>query len=87
MSVTQSACRPTPCNRVENESAKKPNVECRWDGEVRLRKHGLIKSHQKLIDKYQTNEKGIQNTWPNVRLNCSEAERFSADFMALVPAI
>ena len=71
----------------EDESAKKPNVECRWDGEVRLRKHGLIKSHQKLIDKYQTNEKGIQNTWPNVRLNCSEAERFSADFLALVPAI
>lgn len=70
----------------DDESAKKPNIECRWDGEVRLRKHGLIKSGQKLIDKYRVNEKGIQDAWPGVRGKCSEAERFSKDFLALVPA-
>ena len=67
-------------------SAMKADIECRWDGEVRLRKYGLIKSGQKLIDKYRANEKGIQDAWPSVRDKCSEAERFSTDFLALVPA-
>ena len=69
----------------EDASMKKPNIECRWDGEVRLRKYGLIKSGQKLIDKYRANEIGIQDAWPSVRQKCSEAERFSLDFLALVP--
>jgi hypothetical protein len=67
-------------------SAVKAEIECRWDGEVRLRKYGLIKSGQKLIDKYRANEKGIQDAWPSVRGKCSEAERFSTEFLALVPA-
>lgn len=33
----------------EDSSARQMNVECRWDGEVRLKKYGLIKSGQKLI--------------------------------------
>ena len=70
----------------DDESAKKPNIECRWDGEVRLRKHGLIKSGQKLIDKYRANENAIQEAWPSVREKCTEARRFSTDFMALIPA-
>lgn len=70
----------------DDASAKKADVECRWDGEVRLRKYGLIKSGQKLIDEYAANEKGIQNAWHVVRQRCSEAERFSKDFLSLVPA-
>ena len=67
-------------------SATKADVECRWDGGVRLRKYGLIKSGQKLIDKYRAQEDGIRDAWPNVREKCSEAERFSREFIALVPA-
>jgi len=66
--------------------AQKANIECRWDGEVRLRKYGLIKSGQKLIDEYRGNEKGIRDAWPQVRGKCGEAERFSQEFLALVPA-
>lgn len=69
-----------------DEFMKKPGVECRWDGEVRLRQHGLVKGKQKLIDKYRDNEKCIEDRWPSVRQNCSEAERFSKSFLALVPA-
>ena len=95
-SVPPGAVLCTPSKNIEtwvlvalfpnDESAKKPNIECRWDGEVRLRKHGLIKSGQKLIDEYRGNEKSIQDAWPSVRQKCSEAERFSKDFLALVPA-
>jgi hypothetical protein len=69
-----------------DESAKKSNIECRWDGEVRLRKYGLIRSGQKLVDEYEANEDGIRAAWPGVRGKCSEAERFSQEFLALVPA-
>jgi len=70
----------------ENEQATKPNVECRWGLELQLRKHGLMKGRKKLIDAYEANEKRFQAAWPSVRQKCSEAERFSADFLALVPA-
>lgn len=70
----------------ENAQATKPNIECRWGLEVQLRKYGLMKGEKKLIDKYKANERGIQDAWPNVREKCSEAERFSTDFLVLVPA-
>lgn len=69
-----------------NEQARKANIECRWGLEVQLRKHGLMKGEKKLIDKYRANEEGIEDAWPSVRHKCSEAERFSTDFLALVPA-
>jgi hypothetical protein len=69
-----------------NGQAKKSNIECRWGLEVQLRKHGLMKGAKKFIDEYRANEKGIQDAWPSVREKCSEAERFSTDFLALVPA-
>jgi hypothetical protein len=70
----------------DDESAKRANIECRWDGEVRLRKYGLIRSGQKLVNKYQANEEGIRTAWQVVRGKCSEADRFSQQFLALVPA-
>jgi hypothetical protein len=95
-SVPPKALLCTPSKNIEtwvlvglfpdDDSAKKPDVECRWDGEVRLRTHGLIKSGQKLVKKYLDNEAAIQTAWPNVRAKCSEAERFSVDFLALIPA-
>lgn len=65
----------------ENEQAKKANIECRWGLEVQLRKCGL----KKLIDNYKASENGLQDAWPSVRKKCLEAERFSMDFLALVP--
>jgi len=95
-SVPPGAVLCTPSKNIEtwvlvalfpaDESAQKANVECRWDGEVRLRKYGLIQSGQKLIDKYRSNENRIRAAWPDVRGKCSEAERFSQEFTALVPA-
>ncbi len=70
----------------ENEQAKKPNIECRWGLEVQLRKYGLMNGEKKLIDEYKANEKGTQDAWPSVREKCSEADRFSTDFLALLPA-
>lgn len=70
----------------EDKDAKRPKIECWWGAEPRLRKYGLIKSGQKLIDQYQASEQGIQDAWAHVRERCTEAERFSTDFLALIPA-
>jgi hypothetical protein len=67
-------------------SALKADIECRWDAEVRLRTHGLIKSGQKLIPEYAAREAGISAAWTEVRSRCSEAERFSTEFLAAVPS-
>jgi hypothetical protein len=70
----------------DDPTAAKANIECRRDCEVRLRTHGLIKSRQKLILQYRANESGIAAGWARVRERCGEAERFSQEFLALVPA-
>ena len=62
------------------------NIECRRDCEIRLRTHGLIKSGQKLIGQYRANEDALTAAWAHVRRKCAEAERFSQEFLALVPA-
>lgn len=70
----------------DDPTAVRANVECRRDCEIRLRTHGLIKSGQKLIHQYRANETGIASGWERVRERCGEAERFSLEFLALVPA-
>jgi hypothetical protein len=70
----------------ENDQAVKPNLECRWGLEVQLRRYGLMRGDKKLIDAYKAKEQKIQSAWLSVREKCSEAERFSLDFLALVPA-
>ena len=67
-------------------TAARVNIECRRDCEVRLRTHGLIKSGQKLIQQYRANDAAIAAGWGQVRQRCGEAERFSQEFLALVPA-
>lgn len=61
------------------------DIECRWDVSSRLRKYGLIKSSQKILEKYRANEDTIHASWPIVRKWCREAERFSIEFMATIP--
>jgi len=69
----------------ENEQVAKPNIECRWGLDVQLRKYGPIKGTQKLIDAYRANEAGIGQAWRAIRARCTEAERFSQEFLALLP--
>jgi hypothetical protein len=71
----------------DDPTAVRPNIECRRDCEVRLKTHGLIKSGKKLIKEYRANENAIAGAWGTVRRRCGEAERFSQEFLALVPAI
>ena len=63
----------------------KRGVECAWGLEQKLRKHGLMRGKQKLIDEYKKHTRALQDAWPDVTKQCGEAERFSADFTALVP--
>jgi len=63
----------------------KRGVECAWGLEQKLRKHGLMRGKQKLIDAYKKHTRALQDAWPDVTKQCGEAERFSADFTALVP--
>ena len=69
----------------DNRLALMAAVECRWGAEVQLRRYGLVRGDQKLIDEYRAREGAIQAAWPAVRARCSEAERFSTDVLHLVP--
>lgn len=69
----------------ENEQVAKDNVECRWGLEKQLPKYGIMKGGQKLIYQYAANAANFQDAWEEIRLRCSEADRFSTEFLALVP--
>lgn len=74
----------------QNQFAASADLECRSNPDAQLQAqplaHRLIRGGQKLIDQYRANEVNLQNAWPDVRSRCTEAERFSQDFLALVPA-
>lgn len=63
-------CRDSPANLL---SAKPANVR-------------LVASGKKRTRKYQERAGEIQRQWARVRRLCSEAERFSLDLLAVVPA-
>lgn len=63
-------CRPTP----ENLLAAKPAAE------------RLIRSGKKQRDRYQARGPDIALAWPVVRAVCTEAERFSVDFVVAASA-
>lgn len=46
----------------------------------------LIRSGKKVRERYEARRTDISAAWPKVRELCSEAERFSIEFTALVPA-
>jgi len=69
----------------DDPTAVRTNIECRRDCEVRLKTHGLIKSGQKLIKAYKANENAMVAAWGAVRERCAEADRFSEEFVALIP--
>jgi len=65
-------------------------LECRRDFEVILQRmpsdRRLIRSTGKQIMEYRKREGQIRLAWPQVRANCSEAERFSQEFLAALLA-
>jgi len=67
----------------DNKQVAKGNVECRWGLDIQLRKYGMIKGDQKLIDQYVANAQSFQDAWEEIRRKCSEADRFSAEFLTL----
>lgn len=69
----------------DNKEVVKGNVECRWGFEVQLRKYGLIRGKQKLVDQYEARAEDFRNAWSEIRGKCNEAERFSTEFLALLP--
>src|SRR5665213_1732077 len=60
-------------------------LECRPDLAAVLQSkpigQRLIRSGRKQIKAYQEKESELRNAWPEVRTKCSEAERFSQDFL------
>jgi len=46
----------------------------------------LVRSGKKDRGRYQARQKDIEDAWPHVRAICTEAERFSVEFMDEVPA-
>jgi hypothetical protein len=74
-----------------DQVAKRANVECQANSAAQLQSkplaQRLIRSGQKLIDKYQGSEQAIRAAWPHIRTRCSEAERFSRDFLSALPPL
>ncbi len=75
----------------EDVAASAVELECRSDTDAVLQAkplgQRLIRSGHKQIKAYREKESELRNAWPIVRAKCIEAERFSRDFLAAVPAV
>jgi hypothetical protein len=74
----------------EDAAVTSGNLECIAEPANLLRAkpadERLVRSGKKVRDRYQTRQKDIENAWPHVRANCTEAERFSVEFIDEVGA-
>ncbi len=74
----------------QNQFAASANVECRINPEAQLQARPLaqrlIRSGKKDITKYRERSTDIATTWDQVRQGCTEAERFTQEFVAVIPA-
>ncbi len=72
----------------DDGAASEIDLECRSNAAAVLQSkpldQRLIRSGHKQINKYREREAELRNAWPKVRAMCSEAERFSRDFLAAV---
>ena len=76
---------------LPDEAVNSPvELECRRDVEVVLQRmpsdRRIIRSTGKQIMEYRKREGELRLAWPQVRVSCSEAERFSQEFLAALPA-
>jgi len=73
----------------QNQIAVSANVECRPNPEAQLQARPiaerLIRSGKKDIAKYREHSTDISAAWEHVRQRCTEAERFTQEFVAAVP--
>jgi hypothetical protein len=68
---------------------RRDNLECRSGPEGLLggkpQRERLISGGKKDVERYEDRAANVAAAWPRVRTTCSEAERFSTDFLAVVP--
>ena len=66
---------------------KRGNVECKDSPENLLgakpMTERLVRGGKKIVEKYEDRAETFAKAWPGVRAVCSEAERFSQDFLAV----
>ena len=75
----------------DNRIAASVDVECKPNPDKQLQKQPLpsrlIRSGQKDIDKYRKHAAQVAEKWPYVRKRCTEADRFSFEFLAMAPPV
>jgi hypothetical protein len=73
----------------ENQFSLDANVECHANAQAQLQcqklPQRLIRGGKKEIQKYRERASDIAAAWPRVRQRCTEAERFSTEFLAAAP--
>ncbi len=73
----------------KNRLAASANVECRLNPEDQLQAqplaHRLVHSGKKDVAKYRDRATDIAAAWDLVRKRCTEAERFTQEFVAVIP--
>lgn len=89
-------CTPSKCTETwvlaglypDDAIAQSANLECVQCPVARLQMKPasgrLIRRGKKDVDKYKDRAREMVTAWPNVRARCTEAERFSIEFLALV---
>jgi hypothetical protein len=73
----------------QNQFSRSANLECRANPDGQLQAQPLagrlIRGGKKDIVKYRDHAADMAAAWPAVRLRCTEAERFSLEFVAATP--
>ena len=73
----------------QNQFSRSANLECRANPDAQLQAQPLarrlIRAGKKDIGKYRDRAGDMAAAWPAVRLRCTEAERFSLEFVAATP--
>jgi hypothetical protein len=73
----------------QSRFSRSARLECHPDpgGQLQIQPlaQRLIRGGRKDIQKYRGRAAEVAEAWPRVRQRCSEAERFSAEFIAAVP--
>jgi hypothetical protein len=73
----------------QNQFSRSANLECRANPDAQLQAQPLarrlIRAGKKDIGKYRDRAGDVAAAWPAVRLRCTEAERFSLEFVAAAP--
>jgi hypothetical protein len=62
-------------------------LECRADAATVMQSKPLIQRLKKRPKEYEKRESELWDAWPAVRAKCTEAERFSREFLAAWTAV